>query len=121
MITVFAGERYLRQQQCTAKSLYCYGQYKSCSLHALAITAHRVPSTQQCYPLLISALDTSVTLVAIAAVAATGGLFIPFTSIPSYWSWLAELGVFTHSTKAALLYIFKELVYTCPQSPEVCD
>jgi hypothetical protein len=74
--------------------------------------------TRHCYNLLtLTPYTTAVITIAVAA--AAGGLFIPFTSIPSYWSWLAELGVFTHSTKAALLYIFKELVYTCPEAPEV--
>jgi hypothetical protein len=68
-----------------------------------------------------TAAAIAVAAVTTAAAAAIGGLFIPFTSIPSYWSWLAELGVFTHSTKAAMLYIFKEIVYTCPQSPEVSN
>jgi hypothetical protein len=67
---------------------------------------------------------TNISIINIAAVAATvvaGGLFIPFTAIPNYWKWLSELGVFTHATKAAMLYIFKEIAYTCPQAPQVCD
>ncbi|KAG5179068.1 P-loop containing nucleoside triphosphate hydrolase protein [Tribonema minus] len=42
-----------------------------------------------------------------------GGVFISYDDVPSYWNWLAQLGIFTHNSKSAMLIAFNHIPYTC--------
>jgi energy-coupling factor transporter ATP-binding protein EcfA2 len=42
-----------------------------------------------------------------------GGLFIPWDETPSYWEWLMQLSLFTHSSRMAMINVMRELTYSC--------
>ena len=42
-----------------------------------------------------------------------GGIFIPWDETPSYWEWLMQLSLFTHSSRMAMINIMRELTYSC--------
>jgi hypothetical protein len=42
-----------------------------------------------------------------------GGIFIPWSSTPSYWVWLQELSVFTQGSRAAIVHVSDYLEYKC--------
>jgi energy-coupling factor transporter transmembrane protein EcfT len=54
-----------------------------------------------------------------------GGIFIPWSSTPSYWVWLQELSVFTQGSRAAILHVHDYLEYKCftsgPGTSNICE
>ena len=54
-----------------------------------------------------------------------GGIFISWSSTPSYWVWLQELSVFTQGSRAAILHVNDYLEYKCftsgPGTSNVCE
>jgi hypothetical protein len=54
-----------------------------------------------------------------------GGIFIPWSSTPSYWVWLQELSVFTQGSRAAILHVHDYLEYKCftsgPDTSNLCE
>lgn len=42
-----------------------------------------------------------------------GGIFIPWNETPTYWEWLMQLSLFTHSSRMAMINVMRSLTYSC--------
>ena len=50
-----------------------------------------------------------------------GGIFIPWNETPTYWEWLMQLSLFTHSSRMAMIDVMRRLTYSCALGPDgVC-
>ena len=52
-------------------------------------------------------------LILVILTAFGGGAFIRWDSVPAYWDWMQVISVFTHSSRALMLRVMRELTYEC--------